>query len=220
MEFTSIQNTNLEQETEDNYDFPTFYFSFSNKKFYFRPLSLEVGSLNFISGENNYGKSLFLKLLTGLEKPNEIPQNKNFLKYDIIYKPQTISPKYSNTLQNFISDYCLKSTQYFPIFEKLLSPYLNEPIQSLPEEINQILSFILFINREGLIYIFDCPSSISPQTKILFWNILKEISKTQDKIALVVENNTEIIENIIDKDNGTLYCIKKFSDNEFYGEMQ
>jgi len=210
MELASIQNISLERDTEDNYDFPTFYFSFSNKKFYFRPLSLEVGSLNFISGEKKCGKSLFLKTLTSQIKPNEIPQNKKFLNYDIIYKPQTISPKYSNTLHNFILDYSLKSSKYFQICEKLLSPYINEPIQSLPEEINQIISFILFINRESLIYIFDCPSSLSSQTKIIFWNILKEISKNQDKITLVVENNMEIINNIIDKDNGKVYVIKKF----------
>lgn len=219
MELVSIQNIGLEKNIEDNYDFPTFYFSFSNKKFYFKPISLEVGSLNFISGENNCGKSLFLKTLTGQIKPNEIPNNKNFLNYNIIYKPENISPKYSNTLNNFILDYSLKNNKYFPIFKNILSPYLNEPIKTLPEEIKQIISFLLFIDSEGIIYIFDCPSTISTQTKIIFWNILKEISYQQDKIALVVDNDTEIIKNIIDKENGKIYHIKKFSDNEFYGEM-
>lgn len=219
MELEAIQKLDILEDTEDNYDFPTFYFSFANKKFYFRPLSLEVGSLNFINGANKSGKSLYLKSLIGLEKPSEIPKDKSFLKYDIVYKPQYISPKYTNTLQNFLIDYNLNENSYFDNFEKYLLNYLNEPVQSLPEDIKQILSFILFINREGLIYIFDCPP-INGNIKKLFWNILKEISYQQDKIALVVDDDMEIINEIIDRDTGKLYCIRNFSDNEYFGQCE
>jgi len=218
MEFESI-NSYSDEDTCDNYDFPTFYFSFANKKYYFRSISLEVGSLNFINGPKNSGKSLFIKSLTGLEIPNEKPSNKNFLKYNIIYKPQIISPKFSGTLQQFIQKNSLQNLDYYKNFQSNLQPHLNTLIFDLPEEIKQILSFILFINREGLIYIFDCPP-LNPQIKTQFWNILKDFSQNNHKISLVVEEDMEIINEIIDRDNGKVYYIKNFGENEFYGQCE
>ena len=220
MEFISIsKNVVSEEVTSDNYDFPTFYFSFPNKKFYFRPLSLEVGSLNFVNGEHNSGKSLFLKSLSGLEIPNEKPKNTNFLQYNIIYKPETITPKFQSTLQNFINEKSLQNFEYFQTFYPLLQSHLKTNIPDLPEDIKQILSFILFINREGLIYIFDCPP-ITQSIKNLFWNILKEFCYQNDKIALVVENNNEVIDEFINNDNGIVYYIRKFSENEYFGQCE
>jgi len=220
MEQNSIISYQPVSENE-NYDFPTFFLSKNGKSFYFKNISLNPNSLNFIIDNSNCSKTLFLKCLTGIEQPKEKPQDTTFLKYDIVYKPEFIQPKFIGTLKEFIIYKDLGSSyQFFKNLNILgLTNFMDQQIQSLPEEQKQLLSFLILLSTESLIYILDIPPKIIPNnTRISMINIFKSFCKNFDKIGIITENNKNIIEEFINHETDTVYEINKFSDNEFYGQ--
>lgn len=219
MEFVSI--VGLEHSGENtNYCFPTFYYSNNGKRFYFKGTSLELGSINFVVGERKTGKSLFLRSLTGLECPKEKPIDRKFLKYDIVYKPEFIEPKFNGKLNELIKRRNLdENTNFMQNINSLsLNNYLNVNVKSLDEEQKQLLSFVLFLATEGLIYIMDCPThliSVDKRKKML--SIFKKYCEKNDKIGVITEENMTLIDEIFDDKIDSKYIIKKFGENEFYG---
>lgn len=219
MELGSIVGYELSDES-NNYSFPTFFYNSKGKKFYFKSMSLEVGSVNYVMGERKTGKSLFLKSLTGLEYPDEKPVDRKFLKYDIVYKPEFIVPRYNGTLEDLIKlrklDNNVNFIQNFQILG--LNNCLKKHLKELDDEQKQLLSFLLLLSTEGLIYIMDCPSyliSIEKRRKML--KIFKNYCEKNGKIGLITEESEDLVKEIFDGLNDTKYLIKKFGENEFYG---
>jgi len=221
MEFESIVSYELSGDN-GNYNFPTFFYSNNGKKFYFKSISLELGSTNFIIGERKVGKSLFLKSLTGQECPKEKPLDREFLKYDIVYKPEFIEPKFNGTLSELIQAKGLTNNNYFTQNLNLLGLHklLNKNVKNLSEEDKQLFSFLLLLSTEGLIYIMDCPSQlISLDKRRQMINIFKNYCSNNDKIGIITEENINLVDSIFDETIDTKYFIKKFSENEFYGGL-
>jgi len=223
MESNSIVSYQSFEDKEDaSYDFPMFYYSMNSKKFYFKSFSLETGSINFVHGDRGFGKSLFLKSLTGLVCPDEKPKDRSFLKYDIVYKPESISPKFNGTLREFIIFRDLgENHNFFQHLNRLgLTNYMDLQVKNLPEEQKQLLSFLLFLNTEGLIYIMDCPNyMIEKEKRKIMWDILSSHCEKYEKIGFVVENDDDIIK-LYKTDNNHIYRLRRFGENEFYGQKE
>ena len=220
MEVESIVGFEFSGENT-HYSFPTFFYSSNDKKFYFKSFSLELGSMNFIIGERKTGKSLFLKSLVGLECPKEKPLDRSFLKYDIVYKPEYVKPKFNGTLSELIKSRDLNNNLFMQNINTLgLNKFLETNIQNFNEEQNQLLSFILMLSTEGLIYVFDCPSHlISNEKRKLMINILKNYCEKNDKIGIITENNINFIDEVFDESIDTKYFLKNFGENEIFGSI-
>lgn len=212
MELESINKSlALEEKSEDTYEFPNFYFSLPDSRFYFKKINLETGTINYIISPFQNAKKLFFNALTGLEIPKDKPSDLSFLRYDIVYKPEQIIPKFDGTLEEFVNKNNLEKYSYFTLFENIFKKYYSVKVTEIPEKIKQYLSFILFLNKEGLIYIFDYKYEvISEKMREKLWVIFSDFCKKNDKIGLVPENNMNI-----KSDN--LYYIKKMGENEYFG---
>jgi len=208
METSSIPISCIFQnKNNDSYDFPNFYVSNQVDKFYFKELNITLGTFNYIECSDDNVKSILFELLTGLEKTNKFAVNKEYLTFDIVYKPKFIQPKFNGNLESM----GIRELNYYYEFMDILTPYLEIKVKELPEEILQLVGFLLFVNREGVIYIFDYPYDvISIHNRKRMWNIMKEFCKKQNKIGIVAEK---------DKRTGCTYNIKKISDNEYFGMM-
>jgi translation initiation factor RLI1 len=208
METSSIPISSiLQNKNNDSYDFPNFYVSNQVDKYYFKDLSLSLGTFNYIECSDDMAKSTLFELFTGLEKTNKLPVNREYLTFDIVYKPKFIQPKFDGNLESM----GIRELNYYYEFMDILAPYLQTTVKELPQEILQLVGFLFFINREGVIYIYDYPYDvISIHNRKRMWNIMKEFCKKQNKIGIVAEK---------DKRTGCTYNIKKISDNEFFGMM-
>jgi translation initiation factor RLI1 len=208
METSSIPISYIFQnKNNDSYDFPNFYVSNKDNKYYFKELFLTLGTFNYIECPNDIVKTTLFELLTGLEKSNKLSVNREYLTYDIVYKPKFIQPKFDGNLESF----GIKELNYYYEFMDLLAPYLQTNVKELPQEILQFVGFLLFINREGVIYIFDYPYDvISIHNRKRMWNIMKEFCKKNNKIGIAAEK---------DKRTGCSYTIKKMNDDEYFGMM-
>ena len=197
----------LQNKNNDSYDFPNFYVSNQINKYYFKELSLSLGSFNYIEASDDTSKTTLFELFTGLEKTNKLAVNREYLTYDIVYKPKFIQPKFEGILEEM----GIRELNYYYDFMDLLAPFLQTSVKDLPEEILQLVGFLLFINREGVIYIFDYPYDvISIHNRKRMWNIMKEFCRKQNKIGIVAEK---------DKRTGCTYTIKKINDDEYFGMM-
>lgn len=208
MESSSIPISCIFQnKNNDSYDFPNFYISNQIDKFYFKELCLSLGTFNYIECSDDNAKTILFNLLTGLEKTNKFEVNKEYLTFDIVYKPKFIQPKFNGNLESM----GIRELNYYYEFMDILAPYLKTTVKDLPQEILQLVGFLLFINREGVIYIYDYPYDIiSIHNRKRMWNIMKEFCKKQNKIGIVAEK---------DKRTGCTYNIKKICDNEYFGMM-
>jgi translation initiation factor RLI1 len=197
----------LQNKNNDSYDFPNFYVSNQINKYYFKEISLSLGSFNYIEASDDTSKTTLFELFTGLEKTNKLSVNREYLTYDIVYKPKFIQPKFEGILEEM----GIRELNYYYDFMDLLAPFLQTSVKDLPEEILQLVGFLLFINREGVLYIFDYPyDSISIHNRKRMWNIMKEFCRKQNKIGIVAEK---------DKRTGCTYTIKKINDDEYFGMM-
>jgi len=197
----------LQNKNNDSYDFPNFYVTNKIDKYYFKELYLNVGTFNYIDCADENTKTALFELLTGLEKTNKLPVNREYLTYDIVYKPKFIQPKFEGKLEAM----GIRELNYYLEFMDILSPYLQTTVKDLSQEILQLVGFLLFINCEGVIYIFDYPYDvISIHNRKRMWTIMKEFCKKQNKIGIVAEK---------DKRTGCTYTIKKMNNNEYFGMM-
>ena len=208
MESSSIPISYIFQnKNNDSYDFPNFYISNKNNKYYFKELNLTLGEFNYIECPDDNTKTTLFELLTGLEKTNKLAVNKEYLTYDIVYKPKFIQPKFEGKLEAM----GIRELNYYFEFMDILAPYLETNVKNLPQEILQLVGFLLFINREGVIYIFDYPYDvISIHNRKRMWNIMKEFCRKQNKIGIVSEK---------EKRTGCTYNVKKISEDEYFGMM-
>jgi translation initiation factor RLI1 len=197
----------LQNKNNDCYDFPNFYVTNQVDKYYFKDLNLSVGTFNYIECPDDNAKTILFELFTGLEKTNKLSVNREYLTYDIVYKPKFIQPKFEGILEEM----GIRELNYYFEFMDVLAPYLQTNVKDLPQEILQLMGFLLFINREGLIYIFDYPYDvISIHNRKRMWSIMKEFCKKQNKIGIIAEK---------EKRTGCEYSIKKISENEYFGIM-
>lgn len=197
----------LQNKNNDCYDFPNFYVTNQVDKYYFKDLNLSVGTFNYIECPDDNAKTILFELFTGLEKTNKLSVNREYLTYDIVYKPKFIQPKFEGILEEM----GIRELNYYFEFMDILAPYLQTNVKDLPQEILQLMGFLLFINREGLIYIFDYPYDvISIHNRKRMWSIMKEFCKKQNKIGIIAEK---------EKRTGCEYSIKKISENEYFGMM-
>ena len=197
----------LQNKNNDSYDFPNFYVTNQVDKYYFKDLNLSVGTFNYIESPDDNTKTTLFELFTGLEKTNKLPVNREYLTYDIVYKPKFIQPKFEGILEEM----GIRELNYYFEFMDVLAPYLQTTVKDLPQEILQLVGFLLFINREGVIYIFDYPYDvISIHNRKRMWSIMKEFCRKQNKVGIVAEK---------DKRTGCTYTIKKMSNNEYFGMM-
>jgi translation initiation factor RLI1 len=208
METSSIPISSiLQNKNNDSYDFPNFYVSNKESKYYFKELVLSIGTFNYIECSDDITKTTLFELFTGLEKTNKLSVSKEYLTYDIVYKPKFIHPKFEGKLEAM----GIRELNYYFEFNDILIPYLQTNVKELPQEILQLVGFLLFINREGVIYIFDYPYDIiSIHNRKRMWNIMKEFCKKQNKIGIVAEK---------EKRTGCIYNVKKISEDEYFGMM-
>lgn len=197
MESLSISNIIYSQK---NIIFiPKFEKKFANFNFSSQYFNIPNNSLIFLFGENNSGKSLFFELLSAQIIPDNIIRNeqKNFLNYKICYKKENISPKFTNTVQEFIINKfdknILKNELFSKYYNKLeIEELLNLKTNSLcGDKLQKLLIFYQLSNINYDIYLIDLPNNIEKNIKEDIIKFSYEFSKLYNKIVFIIENELQ-----------------------------
>ncbi len=152
-----------------------------------------------VMGSNGLGKTTFLKLLAGIEKPDK----GEIQKQTISYKPQYLEILPGTVLQNLQKAAKEKlNSGWFKqnILEKLgLNRILNQETKNLSGGELQKLHIALTLSKDAKILAFDEPSAfIDVEDRLKVAEIIKEFTQKQEICAIVVDHDIQFIDYLAD----------------------
>ena len=83
--------------------FPLFKNKENQNTWIFNELKINNSKILLLNSDENYCSELFLNIITGLYKPTIIPNNLEFLNYNISYKKRNLN-LFNDTVKNLFID--------------------------------------------------------------------------------------------------------------------
>ena len=199
------------------YKFPIFKIYSDDNVFIFNQINLIKNNLIVVKNENS-NSEIFFECLTGLFKPDDLPEDKEFLKYNIAYKKENVSPKFKGTVKELM-DKKYVNKNYYKISKFInLNLFINKNVEDLDILEREKLYFLFTFCSDSDIFIYNYSiNKIDRNERQKFLNFLSNFVTKNNKTVFIVENNSSIINKINNK--YLLYNIKKIDDNHFYGTI-
>ncbi len=157
------------------------------------------GEVLAIMGQNGLGKSTFLKMLAGIEQPDNI----SLIGLKISYKPQYL-PMSDLTVEEFLRK---EAGQNFNngwwkqnVLEKLnLKNLLPHKLEKLSGGELQKVHVAACLSKEADIFALDEPSAfIDVEDRLKIAEVIKEFSQKKEVCALVVDHDVQFIDYLAD----------------------
>lgn len=158
------------------------------------PGEVKLGEVVGILGPNGIGKTTFIKILAGIEKPDcgESPVE-NRLR--VSYKPQYISTDYEGTVEEFLrlaaKDKFTSSWYQTEIVNPLsLDALFNREVKSLSGGELQKVAIAACLSREADIYLLDEPSAyLDIEERLAMARTIRRVVEDKCVTAFVVEHD-------------------------------
>ncbi|NYZ61017.1 ribosome biogenesis/translation initiation ATPase RLI [Candidatus Micrarchaeota archaeon] len=166
-------------------------------------LSCEVGDIREgeivgIVGKNAVGKTTFIKLLAGVEDPDE---GQGLPSLKISYKPQYIEPQEgvtvdemfsSENIDSFISEKARRELGIIKLMEK--------PLTSLSGGELQRVSIAYALSQKADVFLFDEPTAfLDIEQRLRFSDLLRSVIGESEKSAFVVDHDVVFIDSIANR---------------------
>jgi len=152
------------------------------------------GEVIGILGANGIGKTTFVKLLAGIEEPDEGEAVKEE-GITISYKPQYISAEYEGTVEELLRDIAKKeftSSWYkTEIIQPLtLKPLMERNLSELSGGELQRVAIAACLSREAQLYLLDEPSAyLDIEERLAMARTIRRIVENRNAAAFVVEHD-------------------------------
>ncbi len=170
------------------------------KKFYegfelvVKPGDVKRGEVIGMLGPNGIGKTTFVKLLAGIEKPEEgsLPLDE---KLSVSYKPQYISASYEGTveelLESIIGESLTSSWYQSEIIQPLnIKAILKRNIKELSGGELQRVAIAACLSRQADLYLLDEPSAyLDVEERLSMARTIRRIIEEKNAAAFVVEHD-------------------------------
>jgi len=155
---------------------------------------IKEGEIMGIVGKNAIGKTLFIKMLAGVEKPDE---GEGGIGLKLSYKPQYIRAE-----GGIVSELFSSSKMDGAVLEEAkrilsMGPLMEREVKHLSGGELQRVAITLALSRNADIYLFDEPSAfLDVEQRMHFASLLKRIIENSDKAAFVVDHDVVLIDAI------------------------
>ncbi|MBT4397157.1 ribosome biogenesis/translation initiation ATPase RLI [archaeon] len=193
IKFSGAVERSVDQEIL--FEFPALEKEFESFKLKINAGEIRKGELLAIMGANGLGKTTFLKLLAGIEKPT-----KGEIKgVNISYKPQYIEPIHGTVRQVLMeAAKDLFSSGWYKqnILEKLnLKNLLDNDASKLSGGELQKLYVAVTLSKDADVYAFDEPSAfIDVEDRLKVAEIIKDFMIKREKCAIIVDHDVQFID--------------------------
>ncbi len=155
---------------------------------------VKAGEVIGILGPNGIGKTTFIKILAGIEKPDHgSSPTENALK--VSYKPQYISTEYDGTVEELLKtvakEQFASSWYQTEIINPLnLSPLLDRKVRELSGGELQKVAIAACLSREADLYLLDEPSAyLDVEERLAMAKTIRRIVEEKNVTAFVVEHD-------------------------------
>jgi ATP-binding cassette subfamily E protein 1 len=177
-------------------EYGKFSKAFEGFRFGSEPGKIRKGEILGLVGKNALGKSLLVKMLAGVEKPDE----GEALQLKISYKPQYITaedrfvhevldPK---SLNNIVLEECKRKLKLNTLMEKKLTEISGGELQRV--------AITLALSQEADIYLFDEPTAfLDIEQRFEFAALLRKVISESEKSAFVVDHDIVFVDAIANR---------------------
>ena len=163
---------------------------------------LYVGEVVGIVGPNGIGKTTFVKMLAGVEKPTEGEVDWSLT---VSYKPQYIKTDYEGTVYELLSK--IDSNKLMSSFYKseLLNPLgipdlYDKKVNELSGGELQRVAITACLIREADLYLLDEPSAhLDSEQRLAVSKAIRSLMAKNEKTALIVEHDVMMVDYLSDR---------------------
>eukprot|EP00963_Diacronema_lutheri_P008166 scaffold718_cov342-Pavlova_lutheri.AAC.22 len=145
-------------------------------------------------GENGTGKTTFIRMLAGVLRPDdelrtEVPE------FNVSYKPQKISPKFTSTVRNLLHKKIRESYLHPQFITDVIKPLrmeelMDQEVQNLSGGELQRVAITLCLGQPADIYLIDEPSAyLDSEQRIVAAKVIKRFILHSKKTAFIVEHD-------------------------------
>jgi ATP-binding cassette subfamily E protein 1 len=156
--------------------------------------SAGVGEVVGILGPNGIGKTTFIKLLAGIEEPDEATELA-WKGLTVSYKPQYISAKYEGTVTSLFQSVAGPAYETEIFANQFLSPLgltklLDRDVQELSGGELQRVAIVTCLAKESQVYLLDEPSAyLDVEERLAVAKAIRHTVEERHAFAFVVEHD-------------------------------
>lgn len=180
------------QEKSRRYTYPTMTKTQGNFKLNMQGGSFTDSEIIVLLGENGTGKTTFVKLLAGKDKPDNAADEQHF---SVSLKPQTIAPKFPGTVRELLLKQVRAAFMHPQFNTDVLKPMnleniMDQYVTTLSGGELQRVAIVLALGKPADIYLIDEPSAyLDSEQRIVASRVIKRFILHAKKTAFVVEHD-------------------------------
>jgi ATP-binding cassette subfamily E protein 1 len=168
------------------------------------PGEVHTGDVVGILGPNGIGKTTFVKLLAGIDKPDEGGTSTPY-ELGVSYKPQYISAEYDGTVEDLLKNVrkgeLTDSWYHSQILHPLrVAELLDRSVHQLSGGELQKVAIATCLSREAQLYLLDEPSAyLDVEERLNMARIIRRVIEDKNATAFVVEHDVVAQDFIADR---------------------
>jgi ATP-binding cassette subfamily E protein 1 len=165
------------------------------------PGSIKIGESVGVVGPNAIGKTTFVKMLAGVQKPTTGEMSEGIR---VSYKPQYINPDFDGTVvdlfNTMVKDFFESSFFQTEIAHPMnLKPLLEKNVKTLSGGELQRVAVALCLAREADIYLLDEPSAyLDSNQRMETAKTIRRVMEKRGRSALVVDHDIYFLDMVSD----------------------
>ncbi len=182
--------------------------SYSNLKKSFPSFNVSIpsgqihkGEIVGVVGANALGKTTFMKMITGIEKPDE---GKIDITPRISYKPQYINQDYEGDVKSLLNNIYQSEIDSSSAEEQIIIPMglkklYDKKIKSLSGGELQKVAVTVTLMQQADIYALDEPSAfLDVEDRIFLAKFLQRFVRSLGKSAIIIDHDMQLIDIVSD----------------------
>jgi len=168
------------------------------------PGEAKQGEVIGILGPNGIGKTTFVKLLAGIEKPDEGESSAQY-GLTVSYKPQYISAEYKGTVEDLLKSMAKDDFAYSWYRSEILQPLnvqfiLDRDVAELSGGELQRVAIAACLSRKAQLYLLDEPSAyLDVEERLSMARTIRRVVENRNVTAFVVEHDVVAQDFIADR---------------------
>ena len=186
----------IEKEIPTLISYNAFAMQYSSFRLEAEPGIIRRGEVVGILGPNGIGKSTYIKILAGVEKPTS-GSFESQLK--ISYKPQYLKADSDMTVRSLLRSVASNFDSSYYQTEILkpmgLEPFMDQIVTELSGGELQRVAITACLSREADLYLLDEPSAhLDVEQRMLSAKVMRRFAESTEKTVLVVDHDIYLID--------------------------
>ena len=189
-----IQQENLAEYSDLEKEYPSFTLKVTSGR-------IRRGEVVGMVGANALGKTTMMKMLAGVEKPND---GRIDVKAKISYKPQYLSQEYEGDVRSLLDAAYEKPVENTSMEEQIVMPigvkkFYDKMVKTLSGGELQKIAVVACLLRDADIYALDEPSAfLDVEDRIALAKFIQRFVRAQSKSAVIIDHDLQLIDLVAD----------------------